>query len=49
MVAQAYNPNYLVGRDWKDHSSRSAQAKSLKDPVSTNDWPQYYTPVIPAR
>jgi hypothetical protein len=35
-VAQAYNPSNLEGRDQKDHSLRSALAKSLQDIISTN-------------
>jgi hypothetical protein len=27
-VAYAYNPSYLEGRDWEDHSSRPAWADS---------------------
>jgi hypothetical protein len=31
-----YNPSYSRGRNQKDHGSRSAQAKSKGDPISTN-------------
>jgi hypothetical protein len=35
-LTQACNPSYLGGRDWEDHSLRSAWAKSSPDPISTN-------------
>jgi hypothetical protein len=34
-MAQAYHPSYSGGRDWEDHSSRPAGAKSLQGPIST--------------
>jgi hypothetical protein len=34
-VAHTYNPRYLGGRD-KDCGSRSAWAKSSREPISTN-------------
>jgi hypothetical protein len=34
LVAQACNPSYRGGWDGEDHSSRSAQANSLQDPIS---------------
>jgi hypothetical protein len=53
IVAQACNPSYLGGRDQEDHSLRSAQVKkekkrSSQDPISTNGWTQWYTPIITA-
>jgi hypothetical protein len=33
-VVHAYNPNYLGGQDWEDHSSMSAQDNSSQDPIS---------------
>jgi hypothetical protein len=30
VVAHAYNPSYLGGRDWKDYCSRPTQAKVSK-------------------
>jgi hypothetical protein len=45
-VAQACNPSYLGGRDWEDNSLRPAWAKSLQDPISTNSWTPWLTPVI---
>jgi hypothetical protein len=35
-VTHVYNLNYLGGRDQEAHSSRPAQAKSLRDPISKN-------------
>jgi hypothetical protein len=32
----AYNPRYMGSRVWEDEGSRLAQAKSLKDPISTS-------------
>jgi hypothetical protein len=32
--AHAYNPSYSGGRDQEDHSLRSAQANSFRDPIS---------------
>jgi hypothetical protein len=34
-MAQACNPSYLGGGDWKDCGSRPAQAKGSWDPTST--------------
>jgi hypothetical protein len=34
----SYNPSYSEVRDWEDHSSRPAQAKSSRDPLSINGW-----------
>jgi hypothetical protein len=34
-VAQACNPRYLRGRDWKDHGSRTAQEKVLNSTLTT--------------
>jgi hypothetical protein len=36
-VAQACNPSYSGGREGEDHSSMSEWAKSLQDPISTNE------------
>jgi hypothetical protein len=36
MVAHAYNPSYLGGRDREDQGSRPTLAKSLQDPISAN-------------
>jgi hypothetical protein len=36
-VAQAYNPSYLGGRDWEDHSSMPSWAKCSQDP-HLNKW-----------
>jgi hypothetical protein len=47
-VAHACNPSYSGGRDWEDGHSRPAQAKSSRDPISTNDGMQWNAPVIPA-
>jgi hypothetical protein len=33
-VAHAYNPSYSGGRDQENHGSKSAQANSLKNPIS---------------
>jgi hypothetical protein len=35
VVAQAYNPSYLGGEDWKDCSLRLVQAKCLWKSMST--------------
>jgi hypothetical protein len=32
IVAQAYNPSYVGGRDQDGHSLRPAQAKGFQDP-----------------
>jgi hypothetical protein len=34
LVAHACNPSYSGGRDQEDHSSKLAQANSLRDPIS---------------
>jgi hypothetical protein len=34
LVAHAYNPSYLGGREQEDHSSKPAQANSSRDPIS---------------
>jgi hypothetical protein len=47
MMAQACSTNYLGGGEREDHGSRSAQAKSLWDPILTNDWVWLCVPVIP--
>jgi hypothetical protein len=36
LVADAYNPSYLGGRDQEDHSSKPAWANSLQNPFSKN-------------
>jgi hypothetical protein len=46
MVAQACNPSYLGGREWKDQRYRPALAKSLLDPILTSDWLWWCEPVI---
>jgi hypothetical protein len=35
-VAHVYNPSYLGGRNWEDHSLRPVRAKLSKTPTSTN-------------
>jgi hypothetical protein len=45
-MAQAYNPNYLGGRDWEDWGLGAAQAKAHKTLISNNDWAWYHIPVI---
>jgi hypothetical protein len=35
-VSRTYNPSYSGGRDQEDHSSKPAQANSLRDPISKN-------------
>jgi hypothetical protein len=35
MVTQVCNPSYLEDKDWEDHNSSPAQAKSSQDPI----WP----------
>jgi hypothetical protein len=47
-MAQVYNPSHLRGKVYKHHSLKTVQAKSSQDPMSTNDWAQWYTPVMPA-
>jgi hypothetical protein len=42
------NPSYLGGWDERDTGSRTAWAKSLQDPISTNSQARWHTPVIPA-
>jgi hypothetical protein len=37
-VAQACNPSHLEGRDGKVRGCRPAWAKSLQNPILTNDW-----------
>jgi hypothetical protein len=37
-VAQACNPSYSGGRDQEDHGLRSTWAKSLQNPILTDDW-----------
>jgi hypothetical protein len=34
LVAHAYNPSYLGGRNQEDRSSEPVQANSWKDPIS---------------
>jgi hypothetical protein len=34
LVAHACNPSYSGGRDQEDRGSKSAQANSLRDPIS---------------
>jgi hypothetical protein len=47
--AHTSNPSYWRGRDWEDHSSRSAQGKSSQDPILINkSWVHWHTPVISA-
>jgi hypothetical protein len=36
VVFHAYNPSYLRGGDWKACELRTARARSLGDPISTN-------------
>jgi hypothetical protein len=48
VVAQTYNPSQSGCGDWEDCGSRTAWTKSLQDPISTNGWVQFYSPVIPA-
>jgi hypothetical protein len=36
-VVHTRNPSYLGGRDWKDHGSRLAQAKSSQDHILSNE------------
>jgi hypothetical protein len=36
LVAHTCNLSYSEGRDQEDHSSKSAQANSLQDPISKN-------------
>jgi hypothetical protein len=33
-VAHSYNPSFLGGWDWEDHSSRPTQENSLRDTIS---------------
>jgi hypothetical protein len=35
-VAHSCNPSYLGGKDQEDHSSKPAQANSLRDPMLKN-------------
>jgi hypothetical protein len=48
IVAHACNPSYSGGRDWEGQRSSQAQAISSQDPISTNAWVRWYTPVTPA-
>jgi hypothetical protein len=48
VVAHTCTPNYKGGRDQKNCGSRTAQAGSFQDPISTNSWAQWYMPVIPS-
>jgi hypothetical protein len=48
LIAHACNPSHLGGRDWKDHSLRSARANSSRTLISTNSWSWWHTSVIPA-
>jgi hypothetical protein len=42
-------PANLGGKDWEDHGSEPAQAKSLQDPISTNKSQVWRCmPVIPS-
>jgi hypothetical protein len=43
-VGHTYNPSYLRGRDWEDHSSRP---KVLKISISSNGWAWWHTSIIP--
>jgi hypothetical protein len=48
MIAYTCNTNYPGSRDWEDHSTRPAWAKSLRDLFSANKscmW--WHVPVIP--
>jgi hypothetical protein len=33
LVTHSYNPGYSEGRHQEDHSSKTAQAKSSRDPI----------------
>jgi hypothetical protein len=46
-VAHTCNPSYSGGGDQEDQGSRPAQAKSCQDLISSNDWAQWHTSVIP--
>jgi hypothetical protein len=48
MVAQAYNPRYLRGREWENRGLRPASAECSLDPISTNGWAWWLMPDIPA-
>jgi hypothetical protein len=37
LVTHAYNPNYLGGWDWEDHSSRPVWANSSRESISKNN------------
>jgi hypothetical protein len=47
-VAHTSNPCSLGDWDQEDCSSRPALEQTSQDPISTNNWVQWYTPVIPA-
>jgi hypothetical protein len=48
-VVYAYDSSYLGGRDLEDPGLKSALAKSLQDPISSNkSWARQCTLVIPA-
>jgi hypothetical protein len=50
LVAHAFNPSYLGGRDWKDHGWRLAQHKVLKITFQTiKKLAWWHAPVIEAR
>jgi hypothetical protein len=48
VVTHVHNPSYSGGGDWEDHVSRPVQAKSSRDPISTNGWAWCNAPVISA-
>jgi hypothetical protein len=47
MVAHAYNPCWLGGKDWEDHSPRTTWAKCSRGPTSTSTcWIWWHPPII---
>jgi hypothetical protein len=45
-MAHTCNPSYLGVRDQEDCGSRPSQAKSMRDPISTNGWARWHAAVI---
>jgi hypothetical protein len=46
LVAHAYNPSYLGGRDQEDRGLKPARANSLRDPISKKNLHKNRTGVV---
>jgi hypothetical protein len=49
VVAHTCNSDYLGGRDWEVSGLRPVRANCSQDPITTNGWVWWHTPVIPAK